>query len=81
MLTCRELIGFLNDYVEGALAEARRRDFDAHLRLCPRCIEYLDSYRRTIALGREALDCRDEQVPPDVPEDLVRAILASRAAR
>ncbi len=78
-MKCRELIDFITDYVEGELAEVERTTFESHLHLCPPCVDYIESYRRAIALGREALDCVDERVPDDVPDDLVRAILEARS--
>ena len=75
MLTCRELIEFLNEYVDGTLDAARRAEFDRHLKLCRDCGNYLASYRTTVDLCKDALD---EPVPADVPDDLVLAILAAR---
>ena len=79
-MTCRELIEFLMAYLDGELPPASRRVFDAHLAACPPCRRYLASYREAIALGRAAFqpDHLDEPVRDDVPEDLVRAILAAR---
>src|SRR5438128_4830644 len=44
-MTCRELIEFLIDYLDGTLAPQERERFDAHLAVCPACVRYLDSYR------------------------------------
>jgi anti-sigma factor RsiW len=80
MMTCRELIAFLMAYLDGELPAASRVRFDEHLAVCPACVAYLKTYRQTIALGKEAF--RDPgAVPDEVPEDLVRAILASRPER
>jgi anti-sigma factor RsiW len=77
MLTCRELIEFLADYVEGELSADERARFDAHLAVCPHCVDYLHGYRESIRLGRAAFaDATD--VPDEVPEELVDAILAAR---
>lgn len=72
-LTCRQLIGFIADYVDGSLDVDVRDDFDRHLERCPSCRAYLSSYRDTIVLAHGAL-C--DAVVADVPEDLVRTILA-----
>lgn len=78
-MSCRELVEFLADYVEGALPAEARNEFHRHLDDCPECIDYLNSYRQTVALGRDALTCPDDDaVPGDVPEELVQAILAAR---
>ena len=77
MLTCRELIGFLTAYLDGELAPEARAAFEAHLSLCPVCVDYLASYRETIRLGRKACE-PDAELPADVPPELVDAILAAR---
>jgi anti-sigma factor RsiW len=79
-ITCREFDEFIVDYVDGVLPERSRRVFENHLRICPMCRAYLDGYRRTMALGRAALGAASEPVPADVPDDLVKAILAARRA-
>jgi anti-sigma factor RsiW len=77
-MTCREFIDFLDDYVDGALPAAQRLFFDEHLAGCLDCQTYLESYKRTVRLGKLALADGDGPVPADVPESLVRAILAAR---
>jgi anti-sigma factor RsiW len=77
-MTCRELVDFLMDYQAGELAEPERDSFDRHLSVCPPCRAYLDSYLKTIEMGRRAFEADEEEVPPSVPDDLVRAILAAR---
>lgn len=79
MLTCAELEGFLVDYLDGTLPRSQRRIFALHLLLCRACRSYLDGYRRAITLGQAVFDEPTEAVPDDVPEDLVRAILAARS--
>jgi anti-sigma factor RsiW len=75
-VTCRELVEFLDDYLSRALPAERRAEFEAHLAACPSCVAYMKSYLASIELGRAALLASEEPVPGDVPEDLVRAILA-----
>lgn len=75
--TCREVIDFLAAYLDGELPERVRSDFERHLTLCPECVHYLESYRETIRLGREAHD-GGGPAPEEVPEELILAILASR---
>jgi anti-sigma factor RsiW len=76
-VNCRELTAFLMDYLEGELAQSERSDFEFHLHGCQDCVRYLETYQRTIELGRAAC-AEDHAVPEDVPEGLVRAILAAR---
>jgi anti-sigma factor RsiW len=72
-VTCREVIGFIMEYLEGALAPHERREFEKHLAVCHSCVAYLKTYQATIRLETAT---RIEDVT--VPEELVRAILASR---
>ena len=72
-MTCREVIGFMMEYLDGALSADERREFEKHLVVCHSCVAYLKTYQATIRLETET---RIEDVT--VPEELVRAILASR---
>lgn len=72
-MTCRELSEFLADYVAGDLAAEVSADFAGHLGQCPDCHQFVEQYRATILLCGAAFT---ESSPP-LPEDLVRAILAS----
>jgi anti-sigma factor RsiW len=76
-VTCREIADFLLAYVDGTLSPAARDAFDAHLAICPDCVHYLRQDLDTIAAAPAAF--ADDDVV-DLPEDLVRAILAGRAA-
>jgi anti-sigma factor RsiW len=77
-MTCREFADFLDDYLAGGLAPSVRTAFEYHLQLCVNCVRYLEHYRQAIALGRHAFDGTSTDLLPDVPEDLVRAILRAR---
>ena len=49
-MTCQDVADFLVDYVDGELPALVRRQFEAHLGLCPDCVNYLQQYRDTIRL-------------------------------
>ena len=77
-MTCQEFIDFLMAYLDGELPDDERAVFDAHLDICAACVTYLDTYRKTLELENLLVrESRDSPVPDDVPEDLVRAILAA----
>ena len=78
-LTCREFVDVIMAYFDGELAAEPLAVFEEHIRLCPPCEVYLDTYRRAVELAGELHDpCGDEPVPEDVPESLVRAVLEAR---
>ena len=78
MMTCRELIDFLMDYVTGDVTKEERACFDEHLAVCPDCVSYLQNYRETMNATKAAHDCATNEPVPKMPPELVRAILASR---
>ncbi|MGC3965847.1 MAG: zf-HC2 domain-containing protein [Pirellulales bacterium] len=84
-LSCREICDFMMAFLDGDLPAGERAVFEEHLALCPPCVQYLDSYKKTIALSKQALDAKAAQDPcggsapqPPIPEGLVKAILAAR---
>ena len=79
-MTCREFSEFILDYLTGELPAEKTQLFERHLERCPQCPEYLRQYKATVDAGRAAFPDGDRDVPGDVPEDLIRAILAARKA-
>jgi hypothetical protein len=41
-------------------------------------VTYLATYRETVVLCRESFKVREQDVPVEVPEDLIQAILAAQ---
>ena len=73
MITCKELIAFLADYLDGALPQETNAEFERHLAVCDSCVQYIATYRETIRMAKGV-----EELPiEDPPEDLVKAIVAS----
>lgn len=77
-LTCKEFTEFLADYLSGEMSLERRAVFDDHLARCPMCVLYLNSYRATVQMGRAVFASGARDVPDEVPEDLVRAVVEAR---
>jgi anti-sigma factor RsiW len=69
------VIAFLDDYSAGELDTARASAFERHLSLCGTCRAYLDGYRRTVEMEKDAYAEPALQAPP---EELVQAILSIR---
>ena len=47
-LVCREFVELVTDYLEGALPDAERVRFEAHLAECDGCAGYLEDMRRLV---------------------------------
>lgn len=80
-MNCREFIEFILAYLERELPEDQRRSFESHVADCPRCLEYLESYRKTVELGRACCADPEGPVPEEAPEALVQAVLRARRAQ
>ena len=68
-LTCQELVEIVSDYLDGALPEANRERFDAHLETCEGCRRYLDQMRTTIHV---AGTLSEEDLDPGVRDQLLQ---------
>jgi predicted anti-sigma-YlaC factor YlaD len=70
---CRELLGQLNDYVDGELAAELCHDLEQHMADCPDCRVVFDTLTKTIALYH-TLDDTTAELPPDVEARLLRRL-------
>lgn len=77
-MKCREFAEFIADYLAGTLPEDTRALFERHLSRCDNCRAYLSNYQATLAMVQEAFADEDADLPAEVPEDLIQAILNSR---
>jgi anti-sigma factor RsiW len=71
MITCRELAELLIDFVSGELPPEHRAHIERHLKGCPPCVAYVETYQITIQLTRR-LPCAP--LPPEL-EKRLRAVL------
>ena len=79
-MTCREFTDFIMGYLDRELPSDVHTPFESHLTRCPACERYLSQYKATVAAGKAAFCEPDAEVPADVPEELINAILSSRRA-
>jgi anti-sigma factor RsiW len=82
VINCQQLIEFCLDYVEGALPEDEQAHFRRHLSLCPDCVTFFETYRRTPEVSREALspESLKEKMPASV-RDSIRNYLRNHCDR
>ena len=70
---CQELLGQLNDYVDGKLAAELCRDLELHLADCPDCRVIFDTLAKMITLYH-TLDEASVALPADVEARLLRRL-------
>jgi anti-sigma factor RsiW len=80
MITCWQFEDFILAYLADELPDRQRSVFELHLKICRECRDYLAAYRRTVEISKRAFEEPNQPVPDDVPDDLVKAILAARDA-
>ena len=76
-MTCQEVVEFLMRYLDGELTAEEQQTFEEHLHLCPPCVVYLETYRATVQVSRFACQANDETSCQSIPEQLVKAIVAT----
>jgi len=76
ILTCREMVELVTDYVEGRLDERDRGRFEAHVTECDACTRYIEQMRITVrALGH----IPPETISPEAERELLDAFRNWRA--
>ena len=80
MITCKEYVDFIQRLLDGELSEGERREFDAHMGICPSCIDYRESIKTTRKCCKGLCEEGGDQLPADVPEQLIQAILKAKKA-
>jgi anti-sigma factor RsiW len=76
-MTCCEVVEFLMHYLDGELPEEQRAVFEAHLRRCPPCVAYLESYQISIQMVKIVHRASCPEKEHALPEELVRAVLTA----
>lgn len=67
-IVCQQAVELVTDYLEGALSNRDRARFEAHLRGCLNCTEYLAQMRATVAAAGRI---EAAALPPEVRDELV----------
>lgn len=75
---CREVIGLLTDYLEGALEPDTAAALDRHFARCGGCTAALEQFRLTIELSGALSEDDVEALPDDVRAEVMAAFRESR---
>ena len=81
MLTCKQFDEFMADYLGDGLPIWQKYMCWLHVKMCRECAYFMQQYRKTIVLGKNAFESPDDAVPDSVPEELVKAAIAHRKSR
>ncbi len=77
-MCCKQIVEFMADYLEKELPDEAYKVFEQHIKDCGCCAEFLRTYRETILLCRECMCNKPPEDRPEIPEQLVKAIMEAR---
>ena len=63
---CQDVFAKLSEYLDGDLPEAACEELEQHIRGCAPCVEFVESLRKSVRLGRQYQ--ATEKPPPLSPE-------------
>jgi anti-sigma factor RsiW len=79
--TCKQITDLVHAYLDDKLSRTVKRDFQQHLRVCPDCVSFLNTYKKTVGISRSL---RAEEMPLKVRENILdflrRRIRKTRAS-
>ncbi len=71
MVTCKDFLNELNDFLDGAARDEVRKELEHHLEECPNCWVVCDTTKKTIQIYK-GID--PYPIPPDVHWRLMEAL-------
>ncbi len=77
---CRKMFAELSDYLDGLVADARRREMEKHLGDCKPCVAFLDSLESAVKQCRTYEPVCDTTRAAELRKDLVEKYQAAVAA-
>ena len=66
--TCKEITDLIFGYLNDTLSSSVRRDFQRHLRICPDCVNFLNTYKKTVATSQSLCP---EEIPANVRDNIL----------
>jgi hypothetical protein len=78
LLTCKQFLGELNDYLDESVSEEMKAHWQRHVNECPNCFVIVDTTRKTLQVFRGT---EVKEIPPDVEARLMKALERKMAAK
>jgi anti-sigma factor RsiW len=51
-VSCKSITDLIWKYASDRLSPTLKREFEKHLRICPDCVSFLNTYKKTVSLAR-----------------------------
>ena len=78
MLTCKQFLEELNDYLDASIDPEVKRHLIAHVNECPNCFVIVDTTVKTLKVYK---GCEPQEVPEDLRNRLWAALERKMAAK
>ena len=78
MLTCKQFLQELNDYLDPSGDPDIRRRLESHVTQCPNCFVIVDTTQKTLQVYK---GIEPQTIPEDVKNRLLKALERKMAAR
>jgi hypothetical protein len=78
LLTCKQFLLELNDYLDASIDPETKRHLEAHVCECPNCFVIVDTTRKTLQVYR---GMEPKEIPEDLKDRLWAALERKMAAK
>ena len=78
MITCKDFLKELNDYLDELVDPETKKHWQSHVDECPNCFVIVDTTRKTMQVYK---GMHEQEVPGDVKSRLMQALEKKMAAR
>jgi anti-sigma factor (TIGR02949 family) len=78
LVTCKEFLQELNDYLDEAIGPEAKKHWQAHVDECPNCFVIVDTTRKTLQVYKGMVE---QEVPDDVRKRVWKALELKMAAK
>jgi len=66
--TCKQITELIADYLNDKLRPKVKKEFEKHLNLCPDCVNFLNTYKKTM---QSTATLRAEEISPKVRDNIL----------
>jgi anti-sigma factor (TIGR02949 family) len=78
LLTCKQFLEELNDYLDPNTDPDLRHKLESHVTECPNCFVIVDTTQKTLQVYK---GCQPQNIPEDVKSRLLKALDRKMAAK
>jgi anti-sigma factor (TIGR02949 family) len=78
LLTCKEFLHELNEFLDESVSSETRAELQRHVNECPNCFVIVDTTRKTLKVFKGVTE---KAIPPDVHSRLMKALEKKMAAK